>query len=340
MWRPRSSRLIVLATLAGAAIALRSLGIGGVNAQDFGITAFPANIEAQVGAGESTRLLVQFKNQTNDFVSGRIRVFDYIIIDKQGTPQLLESGSQKPKYSAASWITPEMDRVTIGPDDYVAVNLRVQVPPEFPTCGAYAAVLFENAEQQFDISGKGRNSASAITARVGSLVSFRAKGKACNESVRILNVQAPSFLEYGPIRLQFDLLNAGDVHVSPKLTLSIKDWRGSVSDKKNLADRRIFPESAKAYKETIGGKWLFGPQTVLLAGTYGVKELPITYALTVWVFPWRLTLGVLLLALILWLLLKRYTGGIKEREEELQEELSEERKEIDELTKKLSKKEE
>lgn len=307
-------------------------------AQEFGVTAFPATVSMDLKPGTPTRVLIQFKNRTNSFISGRIKVFDYLVVDKDGTAQLYEPGTAKPKFSAGTWVKPEVERVTLAPQDYAAVNLVVSPPAELTSCGAYAAVVFED-ESTAPAPGTGRAGASAISARVGSLLIFRTKQQGCVEELRIVNMVVPSFLEYGPIPLSFDVLNAGEVHVLPEITLKSTGWLGAHSEKK-LATRRIFPESAKSYSETIGRKWLFGPQTLSLTGSYGIAKLPIAYTATVWVLPWRLLLGVILLALILMLLLKRYTGTIQEREEELKEELSEERKEIEELKKKLSRKEE
>lgn len=335
MWQHRSIKtLVILVGLLVLGFIPRSPAVRDVVGQDFGITAFPATMEADVKPGESTRLLLQFKNQTNNFISGRIRVFDYIIVDKQGTPQLIESGTQQPKYGAASWVTPEVDRITIAPNDYAAINLRVTAPQQVQICGAYAAVVFESDTQATaNQQAAGRNSASAITAQIGSLLSFRTGIPSCKEAAQIINAATPKFSEYGPIPLQFDVRNIGNVHISPKLSLQIKSWSGRVTAKKTLATRRIFPETAKTYSETIGRKWLFGPQTILLSGTYGLQELPITFSVTVWVFPWRLALAILLLIVILSLLMRRFTGGIIEHEHELEGE-------IDELKKKLSRRDE
>ncbi len=335
MWQHRASKTITALVLL---VAMAFLLVPRANAQEFGITAFPATVLMDLKPGTPTRILIQFKNRTDTFISGRIKVFDYLVVDKDGTAQLYEPGQAKPKYAAASWVKPEVERVTLAPQDYVAVNLTVSPPAELTSCGAYAAVVFED-ESAAPVPATGRAGASAISARVGSLLIFRTKQEGCVEELRIVNMVTPSFLEYGPIPLSFDIVNAGEVHVLPELTLKSTGWLGAHSEKK-LATRRIFPETAKSYSETIGKKWLFGPQTLSLVGSYGLTKLPIAYTTTVWVLPWRLLLGALLLILILMLLLKRYTGTIKEREDELQEELSEERKEIDELKKKLSRKEE
>ncbi|PJE62663.1 hypothetical protein COU88_03825, partial [Candidatus Roizmanbacteria bacterium CG10_big_fil_rev_8_21_14_0_10_39_6] len=73
---------------------------------------------------------------------------------------------------------------------------------------------------------------------------------------------------------------------------------------------------------------------------YGNADKPFTYTASVWVFPWRTALIIILLLAIVSLVLRRYFNSITEREQNLEEEIQHERSEIDELKDMLKKKQE
>lgn len=307
---------------------------------DFSITAYPAVIEKEVAPNEDTRVLVQFRNNTDQFVSGSIKAVNYTIKDKKGTPELIENDSVKPKYGAASWITPEYGTVTIPPNDYVAINLRVQVPTETSTCGNYALVYFDYNPTNQPEGTSAKNSSSAVQAKVGSLINFSVTKTICKEELNVLNFTTSRFVEFGPIKVNFDLLNTGDIHLTPKGTVTITNVFNKQGARENIKEQRVFPESAKAYELATGTHWMLGPYTVTLSGVYGISDTPFAYTTSVWVFPWRTALIIMLFILIVALVLRRYFHGLTEREETLEEEIKHERSEIEELKDMLKKKQE
>ncbi|MCR4330078.1 MAG: hypothetical protein NUV65_06060 [Candidatus Roizmanbacteria bacterium] len=309
-------------------------------AKDFSITAYPAVIEKEVKPNEETRLLVQFRNNTDQFVTGSVKAANYTIKDKTGTPDIIDSADLTPKYGAASWIRPEYDALTIPPNDYVAVNLYVTVPPETSTCGNYALVYFDFDPNNQPEGAAVRNSSTAVKAKVGSLINFSVQKTNCKESLQVLNFSTPKFMEYGPIPVTFDLLNGGDIHFTPKGTVTITNAFNKVAARETIKDQRVFPESAKSYNVSAGKHWMIGPYTVSLSGTYGTADKPFAYTTSVWVFPWRTALIIILLLAILSLVLHRYFNGITAREQDLEEEIKHERSEIEELKDMLKKKQE
>ena len=338
----KTLKTTIVLVCAGIAIIIASAIRSTVFAQakDFSITAYPAVIGKEVKLNEETRILVQFRNNTDQFVTGSVKSANYIIKDKSGTPEIVDSAELTPKYGAASWIKPEYDTLTIPPNDYVAVNLYVTVPSETSTCGNYALVYFDFDPNNQPEGAAVRNSASAVKAKVGSLVNFSVQKTDCKESLQVLNFSTPRFLEYGPVPVSFDLLNGGDIHFTPKGTVTITNAFNKVTARESIKEQRVFPESAKSYNVSAGKHWMFGPYTVSLSGTYGSADKPFTYTASVWVFPWRTALILVLLLTIVSLVLRRYFNSITQREQSLEEEIQHERSEIEELKDMLKKKQE
>lgn len=303
------------------------------------LTVYPAVVEQEIKPNTPTRFLLQFRNNSTDMLSGRIKVADYVINDKTGTPTLVEDDQMSLKYAASKWITPLNDQVTIPPNDYVAINIAVNPPVDIGACGHYAIVYFEPFEGAIS-GGKVANteSESSIITKVGALVNLKTVSKQCKQGLDVLAYTVPQFLEYGPIKVTFDLFNKGDVHITPIGTVTATNMFKSAINTVNIKEQRIFPETAKSYEVVLGKKYMVGKYAVLLQGKYGDSGLPFSKVAYVWVFPWKIATVIVLAIVILLLLGKNMYKGIVVKEASLEKEIAQERKEIEDLKEQLKKK--
>ncbi len=305
--------------------------------QVLSITAFPAVQDKEVAPGEKAHLQVQFKNEESSFIVGKVQIADYVIKDRSGSLQLVEGDQQKPKYAASSWITLSADSITIPPRDVVTVDLFVTVPENVPSCGSYAVLYFQPA-----LPGKGEvrsnlNSSSGITAKIGALINFHVAGRQCKENLIVSKFEAPSFQEFGPIKINLELLNNSDIDMQPQGLVNLTNMFGGYVDSQKIRDLRIFPETVKAYEATVGNKWLLGRYKISLAASYGTGGKKLTTVSYIWVIPWRIGLIVLLSLIILILLIRTMLGRSKKMRLNLEERLEEEKGEIEKLKEQLRK---
>lgn len=316
-------------------------------AQDIGqstvlpLTLFPAIQDIDIQPGGKTRFQIQFRNNGETFVVGQVKVADYIISDKRGTPTLSEDPNIKPKYGAASWIRSSYDEITIPPNDFVTADFYVTAPYEISSCGKYAIVYFQPSltrlQENVDASPK---SASAVNVKIGGLVNFSVKKEVCKESLSITNLSLPKFVEYGPINGTFDLLNLGDIHISPQGFVVLTNVFSQVADQKSIEEQRIFPETAKLYKTSLGNTWMFGRYKLAIEVASGSNKPKITTFGYVWALPWRFTLVVVLALIILILLGRNIYQKVVLKEVKLEEEVEEEKEEIEKLKQELKKRKE
>lgn len=337
----RTLKFLVRSTLYSLILFFLYSSVPSARAQsEFSITAFPAVIDQQVVAGESSRFLIQFKNNTSDFVSGKVRVGNYVINDKTGSPMLINDPLLKVKYAAASWITPSQEDITIPPNNYVPITMLISMPESVSTCGNYAIVYFEyDSEVQPGVNTTTK-SASAINAKVGSLVNLSTKNKVCVEKVSVAKFEIPNFLEFGPVKVNFELLNQGDIHEAPMGRMVLKDMFNTVVAYQTIKDQRIFPETIKTYTSSVGPKWLIGRFAVELRAKYGKGNTPLVYTAYLWIIPWRLIIIVLLALLIITIVVKNVLGKVEHKEQELESKLEKEEEEISQLKKMLREKKE
>ena len=302
------------------------------------ITVFPAIIDLNVKPDEKTRFLLQFRNGGEIPVAGVIKVADFTVKDKDGTPILLENEPEKPIYAASNWIRTDTTQLTIPANDFVAVYFNAAVPEIVKTCGNYALVYFESeATAPLGVSKTTTNSSSAVATKIGALINFTVKEKTCKEGATISNLQYPTLSENGPVKVTFEIINQGDYHIAPVGTVYVANMINSRTDEQIIPEKRIFPGVLKEYQLSLGKKWMLGRYQFVINGKYGLNNLPVTASAYFWVFPWRLAIVILLAIILLTLLGKNYFDQTISKEKHLEEEIVEEKEEIEKLKQQLKK---
>lgn len=307
--------------------------------QTLSLTAYPAVQEEEIKPGVKTRMQVKFKNNSEEPISGLIKVANYYVKDDQGSVELIDNINVKTKYAAGSWITTALDRVTIPGKDFVSVDLFVQPPDQIDSCGAYAIVYLQ-PEPNALIGGTSlRESASSVTTKVGTLLNFSVAGQKCRETATISKLEAPNFLEYGPIKITYEIANNGNIHITPKGVIILSNSFGQSTDQIKLDEKRIFPETNKKYENELGAKWMIGKYKINLSAGYGNTNQLINKIVYVWVFPWRIALAIILAIIILVLIIKNIIEKTVVKEAALEKEIEKEKSEIEKLKEQLKKRE-
>lgn len=304
------------------------------------VTVYPAIIDLEASAGETTRFLLQFRNNGQISVAGTIKIADFTVKDKNGTPVLLENEVERPIYAASNWITANIYQIAIPANDFTAVYFNAKVPKDVKTCGNYALVYFENEASAPIGSVKTTSSSSSVITKVGALINFTIKNKVCQDNAFISNLRLPSFSEYGPVKVTFEIVNKGDYHIAPAGTVYISNIINRRTDEQMIAEKRIFPGVLKEYQLALGQKWMVGRYQLVINGRYGINNLPVTASAYFWVFPWRISLIILLAIILLVLLGKNYFDQTMIKEKHLEEEVIKEKEEIEKLKEQLKKKRE
>lgn len=318
-------------------ITIISLGFGQVSAQSsIPLVVMPARNQIEVEPGEKTAITISFYNQSDDPVSGFFKIADFIVEDSQGTPKFIENSIDAPvKYSASRWLTLPYDRATLPAHDKVAIQTDIIVPADAHAGGRYVAVFFQQGNTLPRPSGT-EEKGSGTNLRIASLIYIKVKGP-ITEKALISRFFAPSFFEYGPIKVTTDVLNLGDYHVAPRVSLTLSNVFGGFVDQRLLKVQNIFPETSRNYETELGAKWMIGKYKVNLTGSYGETGQALSAAAYVWVFPWRVALAVVLTIIIMVLIANNLYKNFIVKETDLEEELKKEHEEIEKLKSQLRK---
>jgi len=311
----------------------------GVNAQNtVDLTVSPPTQEVNLNPGDEKQIQVKFYNRTDENISGSIKKADFLVLDKEGSPTLFDTSSTNNRHAASSWITLSEEKVVIGAKNQAIVNAFIKVPKDAYACGHYTSIYFQPTPVTLGGKELERQSAASIAFKLASLIYINVNGE-CKEKAYVSNMKVPAFQEYGPISVNFDILNRSDYHISPKAVLSMSNFLKKDIDLKPLPENNIFPDAIRSYEIEIGNKWMFGPYTLQVQGGYGKTGQTLFRTITVWVIPWRIIVVALLFIIIIWLVVKSLFKATIQKETHLEQELEKEMNEIKKLKEQLKKRE-
>jgi len=316
--------------------------VGRVRAQNqtvLPLTVVPPKQEVLINPGEHFSTSVKFLNQGDSPVTGSLTVLDFVVQDDVGTPLFLDNpqvvGTTEipAQYSAAKWIKVPQNEIGIVAKGNVEIPITIDVPENAAPGGRYAAVLFQPTGS-LTLGNPTSAQETPIAIRVASLIYIRVAGPIV-ESATVTKFEGPTFLEYGPVALTAKILNQGNYHITPQGTITMKDVFGRVVAKVELDTKNIFPGTERLYSTEVGRKIMIGKFTAALNATYGESGNLLTSSLTLWIFPWKVALAVLLAFIIIFLSGTAWYKRFKKKEEKLVEELKEEKTELERLKEEL-----
>ena len=255
-------------------------------------TIMPPTIAQQLNPGQSAEGVLKVINGSDNSLTFSISVKDFVVEDTLGTPKLLPSGTLLNKYSAASWIVVTPSTFTLKPHQDQQLSYSIQVSQNARPGGHYAAVVYAPS------AGIGVNRTGAmVNTQAASLFYVTVNGPILEKSL-VSRFFANPFQEYGPVKILTQIKNLGDLHVSPKATITVSGL--FVNETQKLNTHNIFPGAARDFENTFGQTWMIGRYKAVLIGSYGTNNnLPLVATAYFWVFPWRITLITILIIVAL-----------------------------------------
>jgi hypothetical protein len=248
--------------------------------------AYPALVH-KLNPGDRAEGITRIINQSSVPLTFQIAVRDYVVLDTVGTPTILPPNTLSNKYSAAAWIGVTPQTFTLQPGEKQTINYYLQVPGNARPGGHYAAIVYT------PVVGKGvTGSGSTVNSELGSLFYITINGP-IHEQASVSKFFANPFQEYGPVDVLTQIKNFGDLHISPQGTITVTGLFFNQTQK--LPTHNIFPEAARDFQNTFGQALMLGQYKAVLLASYGSNNnLPLMATVYFWVFPWKVTLIIVL----------------------------------------------
>ncbi len=282
------------------------------------LTVAPARQQIDMQPGETSTGILKLINTSESPLSGTIKAVNFMVEDDQGTPVFLEDQNFSNNYAAASWITLPYDRLTIPANDKIEIQFKINASPTAFPGGHYAAIIFE-AIANSSISTE--QSAAAIAPRIASLIYITIPGD-YQEQALVTRFSIPKFSQNGPLHISTSVLNQSPTHIRPKGVITITNMLGDILTNLPLDEQNIFPETERAFQNTIPTKWLIGRYKANLQATYGSQGKTLQTTIYFTVFPVMLSIYILIFLIALIFIVRHFAKKNKKHEKDLEIEIA------------------
>jgi hypothetical protein len=257
------------------------------------ITAIPPRLEIDnVDPGEVIAEQLKVRNEGDSQIALEVKVQDFIVSDGNGTPLPVEDDVSN-RWAASLWITVSPQKVVLNPGETKTLDLVAVIPEDAHPGGHYAIVFYSPAE---NISLE--QTSLSVSPNVGTLTYFTVSGDV-SEDARVSKMDVNKFQEYGPIKIDTEVLNLSDVHLKPQGVIKIYDMLGNLKTTLALEEKNIFPGVSRLYENNWQQKWGLGKYKANLEASYGSQGKLLSATVFFWIVPWRIiTIAILVVVLI------------------------------------------
>jgi len=217
------------------------------------ITVAPPLVDTSIPAGGLRSFKLVVSNLGNSAVDIQGYACD-LKLNPDGTPLVLEPGVSA--YSCARWIELTEDKFTLDVGSKKAIGATVKVP-RGERGGRYAVILFESLS-----SGRRQRGNVILGARLGTIVMVSIPWTLKKEA-KILQIKveeatnAPTESRQGkisikPVNFIVSLKNMGNVHISAKGSVVIKNGKGRIIDRIPLeaGTGTVLPDGLRDFQGT------------------------------------------------------------------------------------------
>ncbi len=188
----------------------------------------------------------------------------------------------KEKIDVGAWITLSESEVSLRPKETKTIKFTIKVPENVEVGDHMGAIIAQDKEIPEAEEGTGMR----IVTRVGARIYLTVPG----ELIKKLEFEKFTWkLEDRQVTFYLDLANKGNVRLSPKGEIEIKNIFGKVIDKIEITEREVFPRSTIIVPIKWEKRPFFGKFTAMATVTYDVDKT-LTQKVTFWIFPPKKTL--------------------------------------------------
>jgi hypothetical protein len=287
--------LLILALLLILSFAYSSIHAQ-LSATSKGLEVSPPTQEVTVDPGKSIDIKAKVTNKSDSDAQVKVTINNITSAGDEGQVALTDKAND-----IASWAKVDNDSFSLKSGETKEVTATITVPAD-AAGGHYGSFVFT-------IPGQATPQGPGVAQEVASLFLVRVNGPV-NETISLEQFNAPSFVEYGPVKFDLKFKNSGNVHVKPQGIIDVTDMFG-----KKVADivvngQNIFPGAERIMDTNLDKGWLIGPYKATAILYYGSTNESLVASTSFFAFPVRVAAAVLLVLVALYLLRKRLSKAL------------------------------
>lgn len=274
-----------------------------------GLQISPMRFDWDLNSGDERTGVVNLKNydKVTRFVD--LKVEDFYVSDDTTEAKFFVPDQSHPLYAydVINWI--ELPKnIELAPGEGKDVSFHVKVPEGTPTGGYYGALFF-TAQFDDEQQSAGTSARVIVNQQIGALLVMAVKG---NESIvregEIVNFKSLHKIFWSkPAQLSVDMLNSGNLHYKVLGGIDIYKF-GMKMDSTSFESRIVYPGKIRKFESDWNfSPWAYGyyKARVNLISEDGLINL--SKETTFWIIPWKTTVSIIILIVIVWLIFKYFT---------------------------------
>lgn len=280
--------------------------VNSVNAQGtVGLTVSPLTFELTANPGDVIINQLKVYNPTDSVVGIKMEVEDFTVTGEMGFVTIEPAETET--YSIARWVKTDPGEFALEPREQKYVTFTISIPENAEPGGHYGAIIAGTT----GVVGE-EFVGAAVAGRVGVLVLLTVSGEV-TEDLIVKGFSCPNYSEYGPVNFTIRFENKGTIHVRPRGFVTITNWLGKKVADVEFPQNNVIPGAIRKIETEWPQKWLWaGKYTATLNGSYGTANIPLTpTVITLWAFPWKAGVGILLIVIFLILSRRRWLAAFR-----------------------------
>ena len=271
-----------------------------------GLQVSPVRFDWDLNSGDERTGTINLKNYDNSSHEVTIEVQDFYVTDDTTEAKFFvpDSGHPLIAYDVINWINVPKS-VELAPGEGRDISFHVKVPQESPTGGYYGAIFFNTKMNSNSDSG----SRIEINQRIGALLVMAVKGsEPIKRSGEIKNFKTTKKIFWDrPAELFADVYNSGNLHYKMLGTIDIYKF-GSKLDNISLDPRILYPSKVRKYEQNWEfSAWAYGYYVAKINLVSEDGAIKLTAQTSFWVIPWKTTVAIIILLIIIWLIFKLFS---------------------------------
>lgn len=277
------------------------MGFSSVSAQSneaIGLAISPPVNEKQINPGEKFSGVIKVSNPTNQDLNVATSVKYFTAKGDEGSPDILDI--EDANFSLAKWVEIEKS-FKLKSQESKEIKYTINVPKDAEAGGHYGVILF-TPSAIFGQTAPGSGTAVAAVSQIGSLFLVSVNGL-INYDGKIAEFGTNKTLYLNTTNL-VDFVtrfqNLSNIHVKPAGNITIKNAFGKkVAELKvNEKAGNVLPQSIRKFTNDWSKKYGFGWYKASVNLNYGDGQ-NVSAALMFWIIPWKETLGVIIIIIVL-----------------------------------------
>lgn len=282
-----------------------------------GVQVSPIRFDWDMNSGDERTGYINLKNYAKDPYDVEVELEDFYVTDDTTEARFFVPSENHPLYAydVINWIDAPK-AVHLEPGEGRDISFHVKVPQSTPTGGYYGAIFFKTAVENGQADDQ--NSRIMVHQRVGVLLVMAVKG----EQPIILSGKLQKFepakkiFWSQPASIVSEILNNGNLHYKALGNIDIYKF-GKKINSSVIDPRVVYPGKFRRYENNWDfSAWAYGYYTAKLDLVSEGGQIKISGETSFWVIPWKTTVAILILLIILYLIYRIFTKKFEIRKKE------------------------